>query len=210
MASNPSSQEIKEKLVAKLESRIRALQMENQTIRRQFLDARSNADARKRYFGELQYRSRQRRRNKQKLISAFNWLRIAQYITAILAVILGFYVGVPTMASLSLFDKFPKQFRFYLVWEIHNEWCGLLTSFVGFLISIPAQRTFPAPVRVLYGTVVFGINQILSIFLQPWFNILIPLFGLFVLYLLDKDRLRQVSNKNRIIESKLSQLVTFL
>jgi hypothetical protein len=36
------------------------------------------------------------------------------------------------------------------------------------------------------------------------FIILLPVFGLFVLHLLDQDRLRQVSNQSRVIESKLS------
>ncbi len=53
MASNPSGQNIEEKLVAKLESRIRALQMENQTLRREVLDARSGADVRERYLRGL-------------------------------------------------------------------------------------------------------------------------------------------------------------
>jgi hypothetical protein len=68
------------------------------------------------------------------------------------------------MASLSIFDTFPKEFRYYLLWKINDKWCSLLTGFVGFLISIPAQRIFPAPIRVFYGTVVFGIKQILDIF----------------------------------------------
>jgi hypothetical protein len=165
MASNPSGQKTGENLVAKLESRIRALQMENQTLRRQIVDAKNDADARNRYLGELQYRSRQRRRNKAKLASAFYWVRTAQYITGMIAMILGFYVGVPTMAGISIFDKFPKQFRYYFVWKINDKWCSLLTGFVGFFISIPAQRTFPAPIRVFYVTVVFGIKQILDIFL---------------------------------------------
>ncbi len=143
------------------------------------------------------------------VISAFYWVRIAQYITAIIAIILGFYVGVSTMASLPIFDKLPKQFRYYLVWKINDKWCSLITGFVGFCISIPAQRTFPAPIRVFYGTAVFGIKQILDIFLPTCFIILLPIFGLVVLHLLDKDRLRQVSNQSRVIESKLSQSVTY-
>jgi hypothetical protein len=57
MASNPSGQKMEEKLVAKLESQIRPLQTENQTLREKVFDARSDADARNRYLGELQYRS---------------------------------------------------------------------------------------------------------------------------------------------------------
>jgi hypothetical protein len=209
MAFNPSGQKTGKELVTKLESRIKELQAENKALQRQIQDGRSGADARERYLVELQYRSRQRRQNKQKLISAFYWVRISQYIVALIAIIIGLYVGVPNMASQSIFDRFPKEFRYYFVWKINDKWCSLLTGFLGFLISIPAQRTFPAPIRVFYGTVVFGIKQILDIFLPNYFIILLPLFGLFVLYLLNEDRVRQVSNQSRIIESKLSQSVTF-
>lgn len=196
MASNFSGQKTGKKLIAELESQIRALQIENQRLRRQALDTKSGADARKKYWRELQYRSWQRRRNKQTLISAFYWVQIARYVTIILALILGSYVGIPTVTSQNVFDGFPKEFRYYLGWKINDKWCSLITGLVGFLIAIPAQRTFPAPVRVFSGTMLFAIKQILDIFLLIYVTILLPPFGLFVLYLLNKDRLRQVSNQS--------------
>jgi hypothetical protein len=124
MAFNPSGRKIGKELVTKLESRIRDLQAENKTLQRQIHDARSGADVRNKYLGEIQYRSRQRRWNKQKLISAFYWVRISQYIVTILAIIVGTYVRVPTVASQSIFDRFPKEFRYYLVWKINDKWCS--------------------------------------------------------------------------------------
>ncbi|CAF1184681.1 unnamed protein product [Adineta ricciae] len=145
MASNPSGAKLSREM---LENQIRALRVDNAILRRQVLEAKSHADAQERHLIHLRHRSQQRRKNKEQLVSARDWVKIAQYVTGVLTLILGVYAGVPDFINSSTFDNFPKMFRYYFVWKVNEKLCGLIVGCVGFLISIPAQRTFPAPIRV--------------------------------------------------------------
>ncbi|UJR13208.1 hypothetical protein I4U23_000230 [Adineta vaga] len=176
MASNYVLQAIKQDSIEKLKHQISVLKYQNSALKKQVVDARSQSVARETYLAQLRQRSRQRRQNKKHLVSALYWIRIGQAITAILAIILFLYLGPPAFVSSSIFDEHLKVF---------------IAGCVGFSICIPAQKTFLAPRRVFYGTVVFGIKQIADIFLPNWCIILLPILGVFVLHLLDKDRLQQ-------------------
>jgi uncharacterized membrane protein len=150
-------------------------------------------DTQAKYLAAANYRSKQHQRAKESLNSAFYWVRGAQIITMILALVLVVHVFVSVIINYKIFKEVSKYEIFRYISPAADTRVGsVITSMLSFAVSIPAQRTFPAPWRSFIGTFIFAFKQLLDIFLPVWFVVALPVFGFIALATLNQDREKQV------------------
>ncbi|CAF1280464.1 unnamed protein product [Rotaria magnacalcarata] len=176
-------------------SKIQMLNSKNAELQRELQEAKRTAHPTRRELERIRHRSMQHRRAKNDLISANYWVKSALFITLILGTVLVAYVGTPTIIKtaflkLGLKSEIPS----YFLWRVDDRVSSVIVSIIGFTVSIPAQRTFPAPWRSFIGAFGFAIKQTFDIFLPPWCIVILPVFGVFAILTLDVDRRKQVSS----------------